>query len=82
MLLRVAEKGSLSAAGRELQVPLATLSRKISDLETLLGTRLLIRTTRKLTLTLPDLGNVRRNRQLDETVAEVVRRLVRLADNN
>jgi DNA-binding transcriptional LysR family regulator len=51
MLVKVTETGSLSAAGRALKVPLATLSRKISDLETLLGTRLLIRTTRKLTLT-------------------------------
>ena len=51
MLVTVTESGSLSAAGRALKVPLATLSRKISDLEALLGTRLLIRTTRKLTLT-------------------------------
>ena len=56
MLVTVTETGSLSAAGRALKVPLATLSRKISDLETLLGTRLLIRTTRKLTLT--DAGTV------------------------
>jgi len=31
--------------------------------------------TRKLTLTLPDLGNARRNRLLDEAVAEIARRL-------
>ena len=35
--------------------------------------------TRTLTLTLPDLGDVRRNRMLDEAVAEVARRLGRLA---
>ncbi|CAN7150673.1 LysR family transcriptional regulator [Neorhizobium sp. LjRoot104] len=51
MLLEVVEKGSLSAAGRSLRVPVPTLSRKISELEASLGTRLLIRTTRKLTLT-------------------------------
>ena len=51
MLVAVTEHGSLSAAGRALRVPLATLSRRISDLETLLGTRLLVRTTRKITLT-------------------------------
>jgi DNA-binding transcriptional LysR family regulator len=51
MLVGVTETGSLSAAGRKLKVPLATLSRKISALEDHLGTRLLIRTTRKLTLT-------------------------------
>ncbi len=51
MLVKVTETGSLSAAGRALQVPLATLSRRISDLEAQLGTRLLTRTTRKLALT-------------------------------
>jgi len=56
MLLAVVEKGSLSAAGRSLRVPVPTLSRKLSDLEALLGTKLLIRTTRKLTLT--DAGSV------------------------
>ncbi len=38
--------------------------------------------TRKLTLTLPDLGDARRNRGLDEAVTEIVRRLVRLAEND
>ncbi|SDC76844.1 DNA-binding transcriptional regulator, LysR family [Sphingomonas sp. YR710] len=51
LLLRVVEKGSFSAAGRDLRIPLPTLSRKISDLETLLGAKLLIRTTRRLSLT-------------------------------
>ena len=51
MLLLTVEKGSLSAAGRALGVPLPTLSRKISDLETLLGAKMLVRSTRKLTLT-------------------------------
>ena len=51
LLVAVTEHGSLSAAGRATRVPLATLSRKISDLEALLGTRLLVRTTRKITLT-------------------------------
>ena len=39
MLVTVTEQGSLSAAGRVLHVPLATLSRKITDLEALLGAR-------------------------------------------
>jgi DNA-binding transcriptional LysR family regulator len=51
MLVTVVETGSLTAAARALNVPLPTLSRKISDLETRLGIRLLTRTTRKLTLT-------------------------------
>ena len=51
MLREVVGRGSLSAAGRTLRVPVPTLSRKISELESMLGARLLIRTTRKLTLT-------------------------------
>ena len=51
LLVAVAEAGSLSAAGRKLGVPLPTVSRKISDLEALLKTRLLTRSTRKLALT-------------------------------
>ena len=45
------ETGSFSAAGRRLGVPLPTVSRKVSDLETHLNTRLLIRSTRRLSLT-------------------------------
>jgi DNA-binding transcriptional LysR family regulator len=51
ILLRVVDKGSFSAAGRELGVPLATVSRKVNELEGHLGTRLLVRTTRKVALT-------------------------------
>lgn len=51
LLLKVIEQGSLSAAGRALGMPIPTLSRRITDLEAHLGARLLIRTTRKLTLT-------------------------------
>ncbi|HEY4200346.1 MAG TPA: LysR family transcriptional regulator [Devosiaceae bacterium] len=45
------EAGSFSAAGRQLNVPLPTISRKIADLEAHLRTQLLVRSTRKLTLT-------------------------------
>lgn len=51
ILREVVDAGSLSAAGRRLGVPLATVSRKLSDLERHLGTRLLNRSTRQLTLT-------------------------------
>jgi DNA-binding transcriptional LysR family regulator len=51
LLVTVSESGSLSAAGRKLGVPLPTVSRKISDLEAHLNTRLLIRSTRRLALT-------------------------------
>ncbi len=51
VLLRVIDKGSFSAASRDLGMPLATVSRKVNELETHLGTRLLVRTTRKIALT-------------------------------
>ena len=38
--------------------------------------------TRKLTLTLPDLGNARRNRLLDETITEIARRLARFNEED
>jgi len=52
---RVVEAGSFTAAARELGMPKSTVSRKVSDLESRLGARLLQRTTRKLSLT--DVGN-------------------------
>ncbi len=51
ILLRVVDAGSFSAASRDLGVPLATVSRKVNELEEHLGTRLLVRTTRKVALT-------------------------------
>ena len=45
------EAGSFSAAGRQLNVPLPTISRKVAELEAYLKTQLLIRSTRKLALT-------------------------------
>jgi DNA-binding transcriptional LysR family regulator len=51
VFMSVVEEGSLSAAGRKLGMPLATVSRKLSDLETHLKARLLNRSTRGLTLT-------------------------------
>ena len=50
-LLAAVDAGSLSGASRTLGMPLATVSRKVSDLEAHLGTHLLIRSSRRLTLT-------------------------------
>lgn len=50
-LLAVVDTGSFSAASRKLRVPVTTVSRRIADLETHLRTRLLQRTTRRVTLT-------------------------------
>ena len=49
----VADAGSLSAAGRRLNMPLTTVSRQLAALEEQLGVRLLTRTTRQLALTEP-----------------------------
>ena len=50
-LMAAVETGSLSAASRKLGMPLATVSRKVAELEAYLRTRLLNRTSRRLTLT-------------------------------
>lgn len=51
VLVATVEAGSFSAAGRKLGTPLATVSRKVAELEAHLNARLLVRSTRKLTLT-------------------------------
>ncbi|MEA3264714.1 LysR family transcriptional regulator [Sphingopyxis sp. EG6] len=48
ILLRAVEAGSLSKAGRELGLPLATVSRKVSELEAHLGAGLLVRSSKGL----------------------------------
>ena len=53
VFLAVVDEGSLSAAGRRLAMPLATVSRKLAELEGHLGARLLNRSTRRLELTEP-----------------------------
>ena len=47
----VVEHGGFAAAGRHLGIPKSKLSRRVAELETRLGVRLLQRTTRKLSLT-------------------------------
>lgn len=51
VFLKVVETGSLSAAARSLHSPLPTVSRKMADLEKLLGARLITRTNRNVVLT-------------------------------
>ena len=47
----IADAGSLTAAGRRLGVPLATVSRRLAELELHLGARLFVRSTRRIALT-------------------------------
>ncbi len=51
LLVRVVQAHSFSAAARERGVPVSTVSRRIARLESVLGMRLLERTTRRLRLT-------------------------------
>ena len=48
---RVAEAGSFSRAAERMGLPKSTVSRRITQLEDALGERLMLRTTRRLTLT-------------------------------
>jgi DNA-binding transcriptional LysR family regulator len=50
-LIAAVDHGSLSAASRALGTPLATVSRKVSELEAHLRTQLVVRTSRRLALT-------------------------------
>ncbi|KEQ08850.1 MULTISPECIES: LysR family transcriptional regulator [Pseudorhizobium] len=51
VFIRVAEGGSLSRAARELEVSQPSISRILGNLEARLGTTLLLRTTRSISLT-------------------------------
>ena len=73
ILREAVDAGSLSAAGRRLGVPLATVSRKVSELERHLGTRLLNRSSRKLTLTDAGRSYVVACKRILEDVAEAER---------
>jgi DNA-binding transcriptional LysR family regulator len=73
VLVAVVEAGSLSAASRKLGAPLPTVSRKVSELEAHLNARLLIRSTRKLTLTEAGAAYVAACKRILEQVGEVER---------
>lgn len=75
---RIVQEGSISQAARVLEMPRATLSRRLSQLEEELGVRLVHRRTRSLVLT--DAGHelFRRARRISAEAAEAwdaVRRL-------
>src|SRR5881398_24815 len=69
----IVDCGSLSAAGRQLGVPLATVSRKLADLEAYLKTRLITRSTRRLVLTDAGRDYLAACRQILEQVDEAER---------
>ena len=73
ILVTAVESGSLSAAARRLGTPLATVSRKVSELEAHLKTRLLNRSSRRLTLTDAGRSYVEACRRILEEVGEAER---------
>src|SRR6202035_2339303 len=75
VFVRIAEAGNLSAAGRQLGVSLTSVSRQLIALEEVLGTTLVERTTRHLSLTEAGLLYYERAKQILEEVAEAERGL-------
>jgi len=73
VVVAVGEGGSLSAAARRLGMPLPTVSRKISDLEAHLNTRLFNRSTRHLTLTDSGQAYLQACKRILEDVSEAER---------
>jgi DNA-binding transcriptional LysR family regulator len=72
-LLAAVDGGSLSAASRSLGMPLATVSRKVADLEAHLRTQLVVRTSRKLALTEAGRAYVAASRRILEEIEEAER---------
>jgi len=73
ILLAAVDTRSLSAASRHLHIPLATVSRRVSELEEHLRIRLLLRGNRKLTLTDAGRDYVASCRRIVEDIAEAER---------
>ena len=72
-LVAAVDGGSLSAASRALGMPLATVSRKVSELEGHLRTQLVIRTSRKLVLTEAGLAYVAASRRILDEIEDAER---------
>lgn len=73
VFVSVVSHGSFSAASRELRMPLPTVSRKVAELESHLGTKLLVRSTRKLVLTQAGQSYLIASKRIIEDVAEAER---------
>src|ERR1700756_1748324 len=75
VFVKISNAGSLSAAGRQLGLPLTSVSRQLMSLEQALGTTLVERTTRHVSLTEAGLLYYERAKQILEEVAEAERGL-------
>jgi DNA-binding transcriptional LysR family regulator len=72
-LVAAIDGGSLSAAARALGMPLATVSRKVSELESHLGAQLVVRTSRKLLLTEAGRAYIGASRRILDEIDEAER---------
>jgi DNA-binding transcriptional LysR family regulator len=72
-LIAAVDGGSLSAGSRALGMPLATVSRKVSELEAHLRTQLVVRTSRKLLLTEAGRAYVLAGRRILDQIDEAER---------
>src|ERR1700739_333083 len=75
VFVKIAEAGSLSAAGRQLWLSLNSVSRQLIALEEMLGITLVERTTRHLSLTEAGRLYQERAKEILEEVAEAERGL-------
>jgi DNA-binding transcriptional LysR family regulator len=75
VFVKIADAGNLSAAGRQLGLSLTSVSRQLIALEEALGTTLVERTTRHLSLTESGRLYYERAKQILEEVAEMERGL-------
>jgi len=73
IIIAVAEVGSLSAASRKLAMPVATVSRKLAELEAHLNTELFQRSSRRMTLTNAGRSYVEACRRIIEQVEDAER---------
>jgi DNA-binding transcriptional LysR family regulator len=73
VLSAVVDTGSFSAASRTLRLPLATVSRRVAELEAHLGVRLVNRTSRRLDLTEAGRDYLAAARRILDEVAEAER---------
>lgn len=73
ILAAVVDAGSLSAGARALRMPIATVSRRVSELESALGTQLLLRSRKGLSLTDTGAAYLEACRRILEDVAEAER---------
>jgi DNA-binding transcriptional LysR family regulator len=72
-LVAAVDGGSLSAASRARKMPLATVSRKVAELEAHLRTQLVVRTSRKLLLTEAGRAYVAASRRILDEIDEAER---------